>query len=55
MTDFNPYNILIEPFILINFQANKILTMWQIKEDGYKKIKEIYIWENINMTIEFSK
>ena len=29
--------------------------MWKVKNDGYRKVKEVYIFELINATIEFSK
>lgn len=29
--------------------------MWKVKNDGYRKIKEVYLFEPINTTMEFSK
>jgi hypothetical protein len=31
------------------------MTMWRVKNDGYRKVKEVYIFEPIIATIEFSK
>jgi hypothetical protein len=29
--------------------------MWRVKNDGYRKVKEVYVFESVGATIEFSK